>query len=553
MEEKYKIIKCKAGKFKGKCSLEKIVSYKGIPYAKAPVGKLRWKKPEKLEFIDGIYDATEFGHTQVQAIATIPEASNYKQSENCLTLNIWQRLNELGEFDEVDYSYNEDKKKKRAVIIWIHGGGFYNGGTADPIFDGENFVKANDVIFVTINYRLGFFGFFDVEPFAYNKDLMSKDAVVDEKKASADDLKNDLRNGDSEKLEFNSEYRDSCNLGLYDCIAAIKWVKENIEAFGGDPERITLMGESAGATIVSSLTISPLANGLFKRAVCMSGTMSWGFIDKKKSTAEAISRKIVEKIGCKTINELLEMSSDKWRECIDIAIEMYGPFYGMIFTPTADGIIIPENPGEALRRGAAKDIELLIGYCKDEMRYLSLYDPDFYSHMEKCVEDAFLLTGDFPDNYKEIKKKLLDRTEKDFVDNRWDLLNGIMTHQMTDAICDIQSAYNNTYKYVWNWKSNIEGFGACHATDIAFVFNNLDTKFGRAFTGENPPEELAVIWGEAITAFAENGEPLIKGIEKWPCYDKENRMSVEISLNPILVSDERKSAREILSQLNYWS
>ncbi|MBR1630052.1 MAG: carboxylesterase family protein, partial [Lachnospiraceae bacterium] len=255
-------VKCKNGTFVGK-KTENIIMYRGIPFVgKQPVGELRWKAPVDVVPDDGVYEA----YYNAKSAIGNPEfetGSLFDLSEDCLYLNIWKAA--------------DAGAAKKPVMVWIHGGAFESGGTVDPMFDCHNFVKENpDVIVVTIAYRLGVLGFLHLS-----------------------------------HLPDGGEYTDSQNLGLLDQKMALKWVHENIAGFGGDPDNVTIWGESAGG---GSCTMLPLIEGThayFKRVIAESGS-----VNQTRSLEEGIecTNEFMEALGCKTVADLLKVDGEKLLE-----------------------------------------------------------------------------------------------------------------------------------------------------------------------------------------------------------------------------------------------
>ena len=243
-------VRCINGTFVGK-KTENIIAYKGIPFVgRQPVGDLRWKAPEDYVNDDGVYEAYYNGKSPFQTKDLDGLDLLYCQGEDCLYLDIWKA--------------DEAPAEKKPVIVWIHGGAYEAGGTAYPVFDCCNFIKENpDVIVVTVAYRLGVFGFFHLSHLADGK-----------------------------------EYPDAQNLGLMDQIMALKWVHENIVGFGGDPDNVTIWGESAGAGSVSLLPLVKGSHAYFKRVIAQSGSPAL-----TRSTEEAIgcTNEMMDLFGCKTV------------------------------------------------------------------------------------------------------------------------------------------------------------------------------------------------------------------------------------------------------------
>ena len=295
-------VKCINGTFVGK-KAENIISYKGIPFVgQQPVGNLRWKAPVDVTPSNDVYEAYNYGKTPVQSPG---DASvNYGTSENCLYLNIWKA--------------DETATQKKPVIVWIYGGGFEVGGTTDPQYDCYNLVKENpDVIFVTLAYRVSFFGFLHLSHLPDGKD-----------------------------------YQDAANLGLMDQLMALKWVHENIAGFGGDPDNVTIWGESAGGGSCSLLPLVKGSHKYFKRVIAQSGAPA-----QTRSTEQAIeiTNKVMEELGCKTVADLMKVSAEEFTETWT---RLYGFFQvlGIRTFPERDGKFLPLDPWEAYANGAAKDI-----------------------------------------------------------------------------------------------------------------------------------------------------------------------------------------------------
>lgn len=309
-------VKTKLGEIEGVLSEDgKTAIFKGIPYAKPPVGELRFKRPEPVSPWSGKLDATEFGARCPQAdMAGMPlygkefyDVKLPKESEDCLYLNIWTP---------------EKNEGGLPVLFWIHGGAFMNGFGSEKEFDGEGFAKKG-VILVTINYRLNAFGFF----------------------AHPD-------------LERENPEGVSGNYGCLDQICALKWVKENIEAFGGDGDKITIAGQSAGCMSVQGLISSPLAKGLFRGAILQSGGGIRSFAGTPdKSAIWEVSKKLLEILNVSTLEELREVPAEKLRDAA-FAVPTSG---GLGFTPHLDGWFLKKTTDDAALDGDICDVNYMIG------------------------------------------------------------------------------------------------------------------------------------------------------------------------------------------------
>ena len=282
-----------------------------------PIGALRWKAPVDVVPDNGIYEAYYYGKTPVHADGD--PAALYVQGEDCLYLNVWQSA--------------KKSAAKKPVMVWIYGGGFETGGTIDPQYDCTNFINENpDMIVVTVAYRLAAYGFMHLS-----------------------------------HLPDGSDYPDAQNLGILDQLMALKWVHENIAGFGGDPDNVTIFGESAGG---SSCTLLPLVSGAqkyFKRVISQSGSPIMS-----RSTEEAIActDMIMAELGCKTVADLQKVSSSELASTVGRLLGIY-QVLGWRIWPERDGRVLPVDPWEAYANGAAKDIEYLVGCNKDEMNTFS--------------------------------------------------------------------------------------------------------------------------------------------------------------------------------------
>lgn len=258
-------IATKFGNYKG-ISKGEVECFLGIRYAMAPTGELRWKMPKEIDASNEEYFATSFGDSALQPFYYEGDyVSSHSQSEDCLFLNIWSKKSD----------------KKMPVIFYIHGGAGIWGSGCDPLYSGENLVKRHDIVVVNCNYRLNSLGFLDLEKIG------------------------------------GIEYANSKNLGIYDQIAAIKWVKENITEFGGDPNNITLMGESAGGTSLSILLLADEVKGLFQKAIIQSGPYNIARREMTERYTTEVTEKFMALAKVSTFDQLKELSGEKIKEVTD--------------------------------------------------------------------------------------------------------------------------------------------------------------------------------------------------------------------------------------------
>lgn len=475
---------------------DSIISFKGIPYAQSPIGSLRWKAPRKLEPSESIIHALDFGYSCVQPIDEIELASLRPQGEDCLTLNIWSRNTE---------------SEKKPVMVFIHGGGYIGGGSSDPLYDGKNFPKRNDVVMVSINYRCNVLGFMDIEEIG------------------------------------GAEYADSKNLGILDQICALEWIQENIHLFGGDPNNVTIFGESAGSGSVSLLMTSPRAKGLFNKVIAQSGGL---IMYKSPEKAKEYAKDFVKHTGVSSMEELLSLSADEIRDACVRLMKAYGYKSEIMFAPVADGRIILENPYESIENGCASDIKLIVGTTEEELNYWKLYYDHFENEIPKFLEDQFKVMEPNLCEYKEINEEYLARKSALSLGQRYlDLSVELMFRIPSIKLAELHSKHADTWMYLFTWQSNIEGLGACHAIDVPFVFHSLDSESGLSFTGKNPPKKLADRTQDSWVAFARTGNPNHVGIPKWPKYDDFSRKTMIINEEWHVEEDPGKEDRLLLREI----
>ncbi|MBR1760499.1 MAG: carboxylesterase/lipase family protein [Schwartzia sp.] len=286
-----------------------VLLFAGIPYAKPPVGELRWKAPEPLPASDEVFEAKYIGASAIQVDYDGSVLAQHRQSEDCLTLNIGV--------------VGEKTKRKKPVLVIFHHGDFSYGGSADPLLWGDDFAKIYpDTIGVTFNFRLGLFGFIDFS-----------------------------------EVPGGEAYPDALNLGLLDQIAALRWIKENIAAFGGDPERITVMGFEAGALSISLLAACEQAKGLFQKAVFFNGSPLMAY--ETPETSKNLAKKLLQETKARTMEDLLRLPEQRLKEAMQtLAMDSSAP--------TRDGKLVPEDVYAAYRDGVASGVEFLVGIPSNE-------------------------------------------------------------------------------------------------------------------------------------------------------------------------------------------
>lgn len=478
---------CKNGVFVGK-QKEDVLSFRGIPYAIPPTGRHRWKAPIPPTDSDIVREAYYNGKTPIQTEWKTEVASYYPQGEDCLYLNVW--LNK------------SDDTPKKAVMVFLHGGSYGWGGTADPLYDGHYFVtKHPDIILVTVGYRVGLTGFVDLSYFRGGK-----------------------------------QFPDAPNLGLLDQIEALRWIKHNISSFGGDPSNVTVFGESAGGGSVSLLPIIPRAKGLFKRVIAESGSVALTF---SKEECKEFSMRLMRESKIKSMDGLMKLSEKQLR-ALNEKLNSYNNF------PQRDGRLIPIDPYEPYKSGATSGIDILIGTNSNEINY-------WVGEIGGLIPFRFSIPVKFENDLR-----LLSKTDKQRVERLFSSLEGHNIWRMAEfynevmfrlpAVKQAQEHAKNggkAYMYYWTHPSAIPFRGACHAVELAYVFGNHDESI---YTGERADEELSHTVMELWTSFAKTGKPSAPGID-WEEYTTEKRATLVIEKNPHMENDVLGEQRKLLFPL----
>ena len=409
------------GWVKGQIDDEGIASFKGIPFAKPPVGDLRWKPPVAPEPWEGVLQADKFGPSPMQ---TAPQPFLYWSkeflipeepiSEDCLYLNVW--------------SPAVDANANLPVVVYIYGGGFRSGGSACPIYDGTNTAKAG-VVFVSINYRVGIFGFLS-----------------------------------HPELTAESPDNTSGNYGIQDMIAGLHWVKENIQAFGGDPNRVTIAGQSAGAFAVNYLTVSPLARDLFNGAIAESGAdfrRGPGSRGQSLKLAEQEGLALEQELKVKGIQQLRAIPPNQL-----LSATKGGTW------PIVDGHVIPKSVAQIYAEGNQAKIPVLIGWNKDDNLFVRPQSPETF---KTSLNDRF---GTFADKFAACYRSADDKetltSQKRM--SRDETFGLQMYHWALN-----QAGNSGTPAYVYNFNRALPAynpeteFGAFHSGEIVYAYNNLHT------------------------------------------------------------------------------
>jgi len=481
-------VKTRYGTFNGFLDQNGVKTWLGIPYAKPPVGKLRWQAPEPLKPSDKSIDAKKYGFSACQVVDEYEAASVNLQSEDCLTLNIWTR----------------GEGKNKPVMVFIHGGGFQSGGSSDPLYSGTNIAVAHDVVVVSFNYRVNVFGFVNF-------------------------------------ASIDPAFEDSGYLGLKDQVAALKWVKDNIAEFGGNPDNVTIFGESAGAISCMMQSVIPAAKGLFQKAIPQSAN-SYMFNTPEYSTQVAA---LYMELGCaKTMRDLMKKSS---AELISLYEKIKGVRLAQTaadYLPTCDGKFMPGDPFRALKDGAARGIKFLTGTTADEWRYWLVYMENFFEFFraEPKKLSPVLQKYKGTDTSEEIYQAWLkDRpdTEETFID----FVNQLDWRVGQELAAEYQSDFGDVYYYLFSEQSPIENLRSCHAVDLPFTFNYPEKLV------PNPAPTLVKQVQASWAAFAATGNPDNEFIPHWEKYSVGNRQTMELNSKGCVC--HRDLNTENLNELRY--
>ena len=460
-------VKTRYGTFNGFVDEQGVKTWLGIPFAQPPVGKLRWRAPQPLKPTNKSFDAKKFGFTAMQSVDENEGASVNPQSEDCLTLNIWSRGN----------------GKNKPVMVWIHGGGFQSGGSSDPLYTGTHIAAANDVVVVTINYRVNVFGFVNF-------------GAID------------------------SSFEDCGYLGLKDQIAALTWVKENISAFGGNPDNVTIFGESAGSISCMFLSIIPAAKNLFQKAIPQSCSLSYY---NKPEYSAIVAQAYMDMSGAKNMRDLMKKSSEELKNLYETVRNARINETVKDYLPTCDGKFIPHNPFKTLKDGCARGIKFLTGTTVDEWRYWLFYSDAFFELFRdnpKNVSPVLVKYDKRPP--QEIYRAWLNG-RSDTLENFEDFVEQVDWRVGQELTAEYQSAFDDVYYYLFSEESPDKKLRSCHAVDLPYTFN-----VGNHIV-PNPNQNLVRQIQTSWAAFAATGNPNNEFIPHWEKYSVNNRQTMELN------------------------
>ena len=444
--------------------------FRGIPYARPPVGSLRFGAPQPPEPWTGVREATAFGPAAAQSaidVTYVPGFSLWEgigaTSEDCLTLNVWTPGPGEG---------------RRPVLVWFHGGAFLKGAGSQALYDGETLARRGDVVVVTANYRLGAFGFLGLD-----------------------------------------DERFAANAGLLDQVAVLGWVADHAAAFGGDPGNVTVMGESAGALSVTALMNSPAA-GRFHRAVAQSGA---GRRLPSGGKAAEMADRLLTRLGLDRSrpDELFHVATERILSAqVAVSVDVRRDDIGAGFQPWIDGGILSRQPLDGLADGSAAPVPLLAGTNEHEMNLWRVLERGLRTldeagldvRVQRLVGEA---AGDLVAAYRATRPKAgpVELWQAIWSDREF----RIPSLRAVEARAGRAPAYT----YLFTWPSPAPGIGACHGLELPFVFGTLASRGADAFAGSGPAAEaLAATVQDAWLSFARTGDP------GWPAHDRASRQTM---------------------------
>jgi para-nitrobenzyl esterase len=478
----------RSGKIEG---VEKnaVLAFRGIPFAAPPVGARRFLPPVREEAWDGVRDATKFGPESAQAdtaIARMLGSNAAQSSEDSLYLNVWTPA-----CDDA----------ARPVMVWIHGGAYVFGSGAVPWYNGTRFVQHGDVVVVTINYRLGPFGFLHL----------------------AD--------------EFGPELAGSGNAGILDQIAALEWVRDCIGAFGGNPDDVTVFGESAGANSVATMLAMPAARGLFRKAVAQSAAGAWVSTRERAAT---VSRRMLEKlgVGAHDLDALRAVPKERlFAVSPDLRDEVEEGIAGLPWQPVIDDHALFELPRDAVAAGSAAGVHLLTGTNEHEMTLFQILDPSLADLDDEQMVERLRPWAPNPEGLlRAYRAASPDASPQEI----WLALatDGVFRIPAI-RLAEAQLAHGPTWMYRFSWETPAFGgaLRSTHALEIPFVFDNLDRNT-EAVTGNGPERQgIADVMHRAWISFARTGDP------GWPAYDTTRRATMRFDVDTVLVDDPEGTQR----------
>lgn len=486
--------------------LRGINTFLGIPYGADTSGANRFMPPQKPAPWNEVMPTVWWGNTAPQNMekryanqyASFVDHWNYDDvSEDCLKLNVWTQAINDG--------------KKRPVMVWLHGGGYTNGNAIEQDgYNGESLTRKNDIVFVSINHRLG--------PLGY-----------------------------AHFGAAGSKFAASGNVGMLDCVAALEWVRDNIANFGGDPGNVTIMGQSGGGAKVCVLTAMPAAKGLFHKAVVLSGASLRAV---EKDQAEKLASYVLKEAGL-TYNEIDKLQQMPWKQYYEFATRALTKFReelklpafggGAGFAPVVDGTYLPQHPYFNEPAPTAADVPMIICSTTNEQ------SP---SRTDASLESIDLngVKAKLKDRFGDKTSSIVDAYAKTFADKKpieiWSMI--VSNRQNTVALADVKSKQSAPVYVAWfGWQPPLfdNRMRAFHCVDICFWFYNTDLMLTHTGGGARP-RKLSAKMSDALVNFMRTGNPNKSGLPSWPAYTSANGETMFLDDVPAIKNDPDREARK---------
>jgi para-nitrobenzyl esterase len=485
-----------AGKIRG-LVIDRVHAFKGIPYGASTAGNRRFLPPAKPEAWTGIKDTLEWGpeapqvspHGEIPEVrATIPATG---MSEDCLRLNVWSH--ELG------------AGRRLPVMVWLHGGGFTSGNGSYTIYDGANLARKRDVVTVTINHRLNSFGFLHLAGIGGEK------------------------------------FAQASNAGMLDAIAALQWVHDNIANFGGDPNNVTIFGQSGGAGKVSTLLAMPGAKGLFHRAIIQSGSNLKGV---SKEDALKSAQALMAKLNVKTADDLQKVPMEQ-------LIQATNSTPGLRLSPVVDGTTLPRDPFSPDAPAMSADVPVLLGTVETEVTFFpgTQMDPIDDTALRARVKTATRADDAQAQHLIDLYRK--GRPGVSNIDVALILESDLRFRPAVVTEAELKSVQKApVYMYYFTWRSPVRDgkLKTFHTLEIPFVTDNVDNATTMTGTGQDR-YALADKMSAAWAAFARTGNPNHKGLPTWPKFDAAQRATMIFNKECKVVNDPNGEERKALAAL----
>jgi para-nitrobenzyl esterase len=507
-------VETRSGKLRGRQS-EDVSTFLGVPYAVPPVDGNRFRSPRPLQPWSGVREALEYGHDAIQT-TTVAEPrgvlppNSHPIDEDCLVLNVW----------------SPDLEGDAPVLVWLHGGGMLSGSGSWSLTDGESLARREQVVVLTLNHRLGLLGYLHLG------------------------------------AALGEDFATSGNAGMLDIVAALSWVRDDIAAFGGDPNRVTIFGQSGGASKVLAMLSMPDAKGLFHRAIMQSGTghHPGGAPGVALEEAATITETVLDQLGLNshTAEKILSVPVEQLLAAQRALLKGWSPGSagGRSFRPVVDGIAMPVHPWIAMADGFCADVPVIIGSTLDEVR-LFLWDmeadfradPTGFSISDDTLRSRLKghlgeRTDDVISHYRtthdgESNLEIYVAIASDF------LRIGVIDH----AERKLAGGGEPPYTYLFTWKSPLHdgAFGSSHTFDIPFIFDTTD----RALVTRSGPgrEELTAAMSGAWAEFARSGKPSRAGLTRWPAYSIDERPTMIFNVDTHVELDPLATDRKFWEDL----